>query len=255
MTSEEQLLQEALKRNRDLQSLIDSLQILVSNLQTEKVPYLGANNNVDLGIYQLKVLTAKLGGATDYTEFEADGTRRARGGATTWNDINVSVVPLTAGSATPATIDFLGDTGVGKLKCVGFSGTNPTPDEIPFTREILHDYEEGSDIRIHIHWYPINNTVGNVKWQMRYTWFERETVPPAPVTVSSVQATSGTAWQEQTTNFVVSGAGMKMGSRFVCNIFRNSQDVQDTYAFNAAVTDMGIHILSDTDGSRELLTK
>ncbi len=196
--------------------------------------------------------TYQHGTAPDYFELEADGTPVLHGDATAWNDINISLVPPQGGAAAPAIIAFNGDS---RLDCYAFSGTNPTPDEIHSSLEILHDYLEGSDLNFHIHWFPTTAAVGNVKWNLRYTWFNRGTVPGAATTVSVVSATSGVAWQEKSSGFTISGAGMTMGSRFVFSIFRAPTDPQDTYAANAAVTDIGIHYERDGFGSRQMLVK
>ena len=196
--------------------------------------------------------TYEHGTAPNYFELESDGTAVLHGDATAWNDINISLVPPQGGAAAPAIIAFNGDAN---LDCYAFSGTNPTPDEIHSSLEILHDYLEGSDLNFHIHWYPTTAAVKNVKWNLRYTWFNRGTVPGAATTVSVVSATSGVAWQGQTTAFSISGAGKTMGSRFVFSIFRDATDAQDTYAHNAAVTDMGVHYEKDGFGSRQMLVK
>jgi len=174
------------------------------------------------------------------------------GTSTVWNDINTSIIPPAGLLASPTVIAFNGDA---RLDIYGFSGTAVVPDEIHASLEVLHDYKEGTDIHFHLHWYPTNATVANVKWQFRYSWFNPGTIPPAGQTASVVVATSGVAWQEQTSAIVLSGTGMKMGSRLVYTLFRDAQDAQDTYAFNAAVSDMGIHYEIDTMGSREILVK
>lgn len=197
----------------------------------------------------------RFGVTPDYSEFEADGTLVAHGAATVYDDINVSLVAQTSGAATPTSVAFKGDAGAGALKCLAFSGTNPTPDEIPSSLEILHGLKEGTDITLHVHWYPTDTTVGNVKWQVRYVWFNRGTVPGAPATATVTQATGGVAWQEETAVFTLSGVGKTMGSRLVFNIFRDAADAADTYAHLAAVTDVGVHYEKDTQGSRTVNTK
>lgn len=196
--------------------------------------------------------TYQHGTAPDYFELEADGTPVMHGAATVWDDINISLVPPQGKASTPAIIPFNGDA---RLDCYAFSGTNPTPDEIHSSLEVLHGYLEGSDIHFHLHWYPTDTNTGNVVWQLRYAWFNPGTVPPAATTVAQTVAVSGVAWQEQTTAFVISGSGKKMGSRFVFSLFRDATDPGDTYAHNAAVTDMGIHYQQDTIGSRLITTK
>ena len=167
--------------------------------------------------------------------------------STAYNDINLTLVPQTAGAAIPATIAFNGDT---ILKCIAFSGTNITPDELPSSLEVLHDYKEGTDIEFHVHWYPINTTVANVKWQLRYSWFNKNGAAAAGATAFVISAASGVAWQEQTAVITLSGTGKLMGSRLVFSLFRDATDAADTYAFNAAVTDMGLHYQRDSLGSR-----
>lgn len=99
----------------------------------------------------------KFGTDTDNSTFEADGTLKFNGAATVEDDINISLVPPQGGAAAPAIIAFNGDA---RLDCYAFSGTNAIPDEIHSSLEILHSYEEGSDISFHLHWYPTNATLG-----------------------------------------------------------------------------------------------
>lgn len=210
-------------------------------------------NVVHLTGTELITGTKKFGSSLNYSTFESDGTLKFVGDATVIDDINTSVVPHTGGGAVPAVIAFNGDP---YLKCIAFSGTNPIPDELPTSLEVLHGYKEGSDIRLHFHWYPTDNNSGNVKWQLRYVWFDHDTVPGAGTTVSVVETVAvNTAWLERASVFVISGTGKHMGSRFVYCLFRDPTDAQDTYAHNAAMTDLGLHYEKDTVGSRTTLTK
>lgn len=200
----------------------------------------------------LRATQARFGTETDYTEFMADGTMRFIGEASVWNDINITLIPPQGGAAAPGIVAFNGDTN---LDCYAFSGTNPTPDEIHSSMEILHGYEEGSDIHFHLHTYPTDAGTGDVKLSLRYTWFNRGTVPPAAQTIPLVRTMPGVAWQETTFVWVIPGAGKMMGSRFLFSIFRDATDVQDTYAQNLAFSDVGIHYDIDQVGSREILSK
>jgi hypothetical protein len=193
----------------------------------------------------------KYGGATNYSEFETDGTLVAHGNATTWNDINISLVPPAGVTAAPAVIAVNGDAW---LSCYAFSGTNPTPDVVHSGLEILHDYKEGSDIQFHVHWAPINNGIGAVKWHLRYAWFNHLGIPSG-VSAFVISDTSGVPWKEQTSTITISGTGKTMGSRFLFALIRDPADVDDTYAFNVATFDMGIHYERDTLGSRQITTK
>lgn len=194
----------------------------------------------------------KFGSSTDYSTFDADGTLRYVGAATVWDDINVSMVPPAGDGAAPSVISFNGDA---RLDVYAFTGVGAVASEFHSGMEILHGYKEGSDIHFHLHWYPTNTTVANIKWQLRYTWFNPGTVPPAGATATVTAATSGVAWQEQTSVIVLSGAGKLMGSRLIFSLFRDPADAEDTYVFDAAVSDMGVHYEKDSEGSNTTLTK
>ena len=194
----------------------------------------------------------KFGTDTNNSTFEADGTYKANGSATTFEDINFSLVPATGGSATPATIAFNGDA---RLKCVAFSGTNPIPDEIPTSTEILHRYKEGSDIEIHIHMLTTTADVGDVKMQLRYAWYNMDSTPSAATTVAQTKTTPGVAWSPMNFEWVISGSGKQAQSRLVYSIFRDPTDAADTYTHAMAATDYGVHIEADTLGSRTIHAK
>lgn len=223
-----------------------------------------AAGNVDLSPYAIdtevvhlagaELITGqkKFGDAVNNSTFEADGTLKFNGNATVTDDINISLVPPQGGAAAPTIIAFNGDSN---LDCYAFSGTNATPDEVHSSLEVLHGYQEGDDIKLHIHTYPTDASAGNAKLSLRWTWFNRGTAPGPATTSTQVMAMPGVAWQETTFVWVLPGAGKTMGSRLVFSIFRDATDAQDTYAHNLAFTDIGLHYEKDTVGSRTTLAK
>lgn len=200
----------------------------------------------------LKAPLAQFGTDANHSGFDADGTVHFTGDAAVWDDINISILPPTNAAGVPDVVAFNGDA---TLLCYSFHGTTTQVHKVASSMEILHGYREGSDIHFHVHWYPSNSTVANVKWILVYTWFNRGTVPGASTTVSSVVATPGVAWQEQTTSWTIDGTGKTMGSRLVFELQRNPAAAEDTYTGGAAVTDMGVHYEIDQVGSREILVK
>lgn len=169
-----------------------------------------------------------------------------------WNDINISMLPPVNASSVPDIVPFNGDS---TLLCYSFHGTTTSVHKLASSLEILHGYKEGSDIHFHFHWYPGDTGAGNIKFTLVYTWFNIGLVPPASTTVSAVVAAPGVAWEEHTTVFILSGAGKTIGSRLVFELQRNPADAADTYTGGVAVTDIGLHYLSDTDGSTGITTK
>jgi hypothetical protein len=232
-------------------TFINSLKALFAALASGQVIYstgttLAAAPNMR---YDAAAGVTQLGTATDYTEFQADGSLKMVGAATVWTAMDAGLIPPHGTSATPAVIKFNGDS---ILDCYAFSGTNPTPDVYSSMAEMPRGYKDGADVHLHVQWFPTTTNVGNVKWQLRYVMFNHGGVVPGPAqTVSIVQTTPGVAWQEQTAIFDILGTGMTLGARLIYYLFRDATDVQDTYAFNAGVTGIGIHTEIDQIGSRQ----
>ena len=69
-------------------------------------------------------------------------------------------------------------------------------------------------------------------------------------------AAGGTAWALRRSDFpTISGTNHQIGDRFLFRIFRDPADAADTYGFDAAILDVGIHYEKDTMGSRGITTK
>jgi uncharacterized protein (UPF0333 family) len=188
----------------------------------------------------------------DYTEFEEDGTVKFNGGATVWDDISLSGLSFTPGTAAaPDVIDFVNENCL----VFGFDGNNTT-ERLYLTTELKHDYLEGSDIEFHIHWTPTTTNTGNVKWQVYYTWIEKDGTYPTPQLLTVLSPARGTAWQNTYVSFgTISGVGKTINSQLALQIFRVPSDAEDTYADDAAFVAFGIHYQKDTCGSREMTTK
>jgi len=190
----------------------------------------------------------QLGTTTDYTEFQADGSMLMVGKASVWTAIDAGLIPPHGTSATPAVIKFNGDS---TLDCYAFSGTNPTPDVYSSMVEMPRGYKDGSVVHLHIQWFPTTTDIGDVKLQLRYVIYNRTTIPGPAQTLAIVQTTPGVAWQEQVMEFDIPATGMTLGARLVYYLFRDATDPQDTYAFNVAITGIGIHTEIDQIGSRQ----
>lgn len=194
----------------------------------------------------------KIGDGVNFTRVEADGTVVFKGGATTFNDINISGLALGTGPAAPAIIAIAG-TGI---LAYAFIGTGVLADELHGSIETLHDFLEGSDIIPHVHWMPSTNDAGDVKWQLEYIWISRTGTVTVSTTIDVTVAAAETAWTLNRADFpTIDGAGRQIGDRFMFRIFRDPADVADTYGFDAAIMDFGIHFERDTLGSRQVATK
>jgi len=194
----------------------------------------------------------QLGNNSSNSTFETDGTLVYNGNATVWEDVNLAGLELGAGASTPDLVD-VNNTG---LQLRAFDGT-AIVEQLYGTIELPHSYKEGSNITMHVHWMPTTTETGNVRWKIDYKWVNAGDVYTNTVTTQSTDgAASGTAWDGTNTDFsTITGTGKTISSHFVFRLYRDPTDVNDTYAADAAVIQIGIHYEKDTNGSRTITTK
>lgn len=174
-------------------------------------------------------------------------------GESQWNDIPIATFALGTAAAAPALIDF---TPITNMRLYGFSGSNPTPDELFGVAEILHGYKEGSDIRPHIHWAPASANGGTVKWQMSYSIASPNAQFPAGQLLSAVDSALGLNTHHAVEfSSVIPGANLKIGAQICFRLFRDPTDPDDNYPDPALLLSVGFHYDQDTLGSADVFNK
>jgi hypothetical protein len=173
---------------------------------------------------------------------------------TVWDDLRTpaSSIFLLGLGADPAWGAFL---GAGNLQILRFDGAT-TLERVFFTVQMPHTYKEGTDIYAHVHWTPTTANAGNVKWNLEYSWINVNGTFPAVTTIAIVDAASGTAWDHQVAEFpTITGTGKELSSMLVCRLFRDPNDGQDTYGFDAGLLEFDIHFEVNTMGSIQPFVK
>lgn len=187
-----------------------------------------------------------------YFKVEADGTVVLMGNATAYDDISLSGLSFSAGGASaPDLINFVNSNCI----TYGFDG-NATTERLYLTTEMHHDYMEGTDLELHIHWAPSTANLGNVKWQIYYTWQNKDGTFETPVLLPVISEARGVAWQNTYASFgMISGLNKVINSQLLLQVFRVPTDGEDTYPDNAAFIAFGIHYKKDGFGSRTITAK
>jgi len=200
------------------------------------------------------------GNATDYSFFEADGTLVFNGAATVWNDWNLSrdFTP-TAGAGVP-----LRNVLVGNIVKDQFA----VNDALQYmSTELLHDWKEGTDLQVHIHWATggLNDaTVRGVKWEIEYTVCNplesgvAPTVFPATVTQSlefSIPAAQPDRTHRVSTIYTIPGSTLKIGAQLLMRLKRIASVTNVAPANDPFVISFGVHYQADTVGSRTVSSK
>lgn len=202
--------------------------------------------------------TARIGTATNYSEFEADGTLKFNGDATVWDDMRV--VPGSfdrPGSSDPSIVAYDVNGGGVNTYLWSFAKNNIAS----FTVQLPHGYMVGTDIYCHVHWTPGANGVANngltVGWKIDYTWANINGSFGTMGTLDLSDACDGTDHKHQMTpDVLISGAGKHISSMLLCNIKRTDTGTDDTWTTgDPMILEIDFHYQIDTIGSRTISSK
>lgn len=229
----------------------ESLDISVEKYAANTAEFYGLDNYVFDGILK-STNGAQLGdgGTTDYTQVEADGTLVFNGDATVWNDIQF---PL-SGAKVPASNAPTWETFTTNTKEYSFSVGDYIDTQ---ANEAFHGWKLGTTGHVHMH---ITTKAANSTGSNRFAKFQ--------IWVSYCD--TGETWQE--TNFtaeltIPDGTAalemfyLDMGDLTLTNyvmeaelklrVKRIAATGGTEYVENIFITEAGIHIESDTVGSRQ----
>ncbi len=193
------------------------------------------------------------GGATDNTTISlTTGSVVQAGAARTWKDENQSVLSLAIGAAAPSI------ETINTIKYYAFAGgTTGTDDELHGTLELNHDYAEGTNFFLHVHWFASTSGTGKVNLCADYTICKADvamsSVTGTPVVVRTIA--SDEKYVTRISNIVeIDGTDLTIGTNIMYRIYRK-RDANNTYADTIGLQTVGIHYLADTLGSQEVTTK
>lgn len=161
-----------------------------------------------------------------------------------WLDINIGGVALAKAASNQPDIIALNGTSVITYALRGTTGI----DELHGSFELQHDYQEGTDIWPHLHWYPDTTGTENVILNLDYCIFQESGNTTGTLSVTT--AAPGVAWQGVFSEFgVISGSDFKIGAQIHLRLWRDAGATGDTYGGNAAIGTLGIHCIVDSLGS------
>lgn len=163
-----------------------------------------------------------------------------------WKDLILPVTGMGVGGTIPAMTAVTGN-----INTYGFQ----TGDYLYGAFEIQHDYLEGSDLYVHIHWAPTTTNTGNCIFEFEYTLANVNATLPGSTTISETQAGSGVALRHQLAEFttVISGVGRKIGDIVAFRIYRTAAG--NTFTGLALMFSLGIHYQMDVTGSNQRTSK
>lgn len=165
-----------------------------------------------------------------------------------WEDYPVpaNTIRLLGLGADPSWTDAWGANGA--IYLLTFSAA--AAEEVHFAVQFPHGWQEGTNLRPHVHWAPSGTNTGNVLWKLEYSWANINEAFPNPVTISALDAGAGVARTHQIAAFdEIDGSDKTMSSMICCRLYRDGGDADDTLTNAAYLLEFDFHILKDSQGS------
>jgi len=164
-----------------------------------------------------------------------------------WDDLRTPVNAVKVSAAAPPTwVTFRGSQVLQFEEVV-----NPALQKaVYFSLQLPHSYKEGTDLYVHVHYtYGSDNRDHTAVWALYYSYANINDVFSQP-DFRQVTTTHGDSAQHLVASFdKISGAGLKISSMFVCELFRDSTDVEDTYKDDLYLLEVDVHFEQDSMGS------
>ena len=197
---------------------------------------------------------------TSYTKIENDGHLSMAGDGTVWDDVRVAADRTrTPTSGAPNYDVFLNGVYI-----YWFSAS--TDNSLHFTIQMPHGWA-ATAITPHVHWVPSATSDGNpanqvVRWGLEYTWAEVGSVFPATNTIyatahspADANVTANKHYRTDFASLTPSSSQDDISSPLVCRIFRDADNVADTYEGLAGLIEIDFHYEINSIGSRTITTK
>jgi hypothetical protein len=173
-----------------------------------------------------------------------------------FEDLRIGASATGVGAANFPTFQKNFDNGAGSVGLFQRTFSATARNDVFFEAQISHAYREGSDMLCHVHYIPLTNNVGNIIWELEYSFKNinaafGNTTLVTPIT----QGTSGVAGVHTVTALAtISGGALTVTpvliSAFVIGrLSRLGNDGGDTYTGECAFLGIDFHLQQNTLGS------
>lgn len=120
--------------------------------------------------------------------------------------------------------------------------------------QMPHGWAEGTTIKPHIHWYPVNTNAGDVLWRFEYEIISMGDVPAQDYTADDLVVSTDVGKYSIDGFSDLTMTGRQVSDLIAWKVSRIGGDALDTYAGTAHLYEFDIHYQIDSLGSeREFL--
>ena len=174
---------------------------------------------------------------------------RFKGKAIQWDDVTV---PLSSGKAPASSSPTWTSYKSSEMPSFSATATN----QLFFSIQLPHGYQEGANISCHIHVAYATNNGGNSRWQLTHSWANVNTAFPAATTITSTFASPSTTDQHAIHDFgTLTGTGKTISSVILFSLARLGADAEDTHTGAIYGVSFDCHVPKDSIGSDTTTTK
>ena len=174
-----------------------------------------------------------------------------------WDDVRIDATTAKIGGVRVPDFAKFRNDGLGSVGVYAymFDGTNA--DELFFSVQLPHSYDEGTDLKPHVHWSPMTAGSGNVVWGLECSTAPLNGTFPATSFSTVTTGAGGTQYKHQVASLSpdISGSGLGISSVLLCRLYRNGPSGSDTFAGDAALLEIDFHYQMDSIGSANETSK
>lgn len=168
-----------------------------------------------------------------------------------WDDMRTALSSARRRGSSDPVWTKLADNGAGSVGVYAHAFSASAEQELFFEIQMSHQWDEGTAVKPHIHWCPIDATAGDVVWGLEYTVTHPVGGVYSSTTILSVtDASEGVANGTQIAPWgEIDMTGQRDSCVFVCRVFRDATNVADTYAGVAFGLSVDFHYRKNSNGS------
>jgi len=202
----------------------------------------------------IQAWTARIWWPVNYSSFEADWTYVANGDASCYRDEYPAILVPASWATAP---DSVGATIWWVARQMYAFDWGATQERLSWSFEIPHDYMYWSVIEIHVHWRPNTTWSWAVKRFFDWEHSPAQLWPSAQTTISVVDTVVASTqyYHHIISLWVLPNLWYQIWDKIWFNLRRTPSDAQDTYAWDALLEQIAMHVQVDTLWSRARYSK
>lgn len=170
-----------------------------------------------------------------------------------WDDMRMPATTARPGASSPGF-----EVGAVSNAVGAYCFDKTTDQELYFITQLPHDYDEGTDVELHLHWYPVDTGLGNVSWISEVEWNNISGTMGSSVFYNAVpDAADGTQYKHQYHDMMwLDGSGKSVSSILSVHLYRDANESSsvagsDNYDDDACLLEADFHYQADTPGGSE----